>query len=56
MTCDEDNVASRRIIEANGGLFESDMVMDARTVRAEGRGGGEIRKRRYWIELAGTPA
>ena len=56
VTCDEDNVASRRIIEANGGRFESDMVMDHRTVRAEGRGGGQIRKRRYWIELAGTPS
>ena len=56
VTCDEDNVASRRIIEANGGLFESDMVMDARTARAEGRGGGEVRKLRYWIDLAGTPS
>ena len=56
VTCDEDNLASRRIIEANGGLFESDMVMDARTARSEGRGGGRIRKRRYWIELAGVPS
>ena len=56
VTCDEDNLASRRIIEANGGLFESEMVMDARTARSEGRGRGGIRKRRYWIELAGIPS
>ena len=55
VTCDDDNVASKRIIEANGGVFESDMVMDARTARAEGRG-GEIRKLRYWIDLSGTPS
>ena len=56
VTCDEDNVASRRIIEANGGRFEKGLVMDARTARAEGRGGGRILKLRYWIELAGIPS
>ncbi len=56
VTCDEDNVASRRIIEANGGLFESGMVMDAAIARAEGRGGRQIHKLRYWIELAGAPS
>ena len=55
VTCDEDNLASKRIIEANGGLFENGLVMDAGTARAEGRGGGEIRKLRYWIDLSGTP-
>ena len=55
VTCDEDNVASRRIIEANGGLYENGLVMDAGTARAEGRG-GEIRKLRYWIDLTGIPS
>lgn len=52
ITCDEDNSASRRIIEANGGLFESAMVMDSVVARAEGRSGDEeVRKLRYWIDL-----
>ena len=38
VTCDDDNVASARVIERNGGVFESIV---------EGRGG--IPKRRYWI-------
>jgi predicted acetyltransferase len=38
VTCDDDNVASARVIERNGGIFESIV---------EGRGG--IPKRRYWI-------
>lgn len=54
VTCDEDNVASRRIIEANGGLFESGLVMDSVVARSEGRGEDEeIRKLRYWIDLPG---
>ena len=43
-------------IEANGGNFEKSLVMDAGTARTEGRGGGEIRKLRYWIDLSGTPS
>ena len=38
VTCDDDNVASARVIERGGGTFESVV---------EGRGG--IPKRRYWI-------
>jgi predicted acetyltransferase len=38
VTCDDDNVASARVIERGGGVFESIV---------EGRGG--IPKRRYWI-------
>ena len=39
ITCDEDNVASARTIEANGGMFERKASLD----------GGVLR--RYWIEL-----
>lgn len=52
VTCDEDNTASRRIIEANGGTFESGMLMDDIVARAEGRGGEEVRKLRYWFQLS----
>ena len=55
VTCDEDNIASKRIIEANGGHFESSLVMDAGAARSEGRG-GEIRKLRYWIDLSEIPS
>ena len=51
VTCDEDNTASQRIIEANGGVFESGMMMDEIVARAEGRGGEEVRKLRFWFEL-----
>ncbi|MBT3342655.1 MAG: GNAT family N-acetyltransferase [Gemmatimonadetes bacterium] len=52
ITCDEDNQPSRRIIEANGGQFESSLTMDRAVRRAEGRKGQEdIQKLRYWIEL-----
>lgn len=51
VTCDEDNTASRRIIEANGGVFESGMLMDDIVARAEGRAGEQVRKLRYWFEL-----
>ena len=51
VTCDEDNTASRRIIEANGGVFESGMMMDEIVARAEGRGDEEVRKLRFWFEL-----
>lgn len=38
ITCDEDNIASRRVIEAAGGVFE-----DMRTAP------GEKPKLRYWV-------
>ncbi len=40
VTCDEDNIASRKIIEACGGVYESSYAVDI-----------EIPKRRYWIDL-----
>ncbi len=42
VTCDADNVGSRRIIEANGGQFENAVVEQGRNVR----------KLRYWIDLS----
>ena len=52
ITCDEDNMPSRRIIEANGGTFESGLTMDRAIRRAEGRKSEkDIQKLRYWIEL-----
>ncbi|MEE2658171.1 MAG: GNAT family N-acetyltransferase [Candidatus Latescibacterota bacterium] len=54
VTCDADNLPSRRIIEANGGDYESSLVMDAAIRRAEGRGADEdVSKLRYWIDLSG---
>lgn len=41
LTCDEDNIASKKIIEANGGIFEN--VVE--------RGEGKPKKLRYWITL-----
>lgn len=41
ITCDADNVGSRKIIEANGGVFENEEREHDRAVP----------KRRYWIEL-----
>lgn len=41
LTCDEDNIGSRKIIEANGGVFDSTLVTDQ-----------GLTKRRYWIPLA----
>lgn len=41
VTCDEDNLASAKIIEANGGLLK-DMYQDKDL---------PVPKRRYWIEL-----
>ena len=56
VTCDADNQASRRIIEANGGRFESAMAMTRDVLRAEGRTSAEaMDKLRYWIELTGRP-
>jgi predicted acetyltransferase len=56
VTCDEDNVASRRIIEANGGRFESGLLMDPAAARAEGRPGQKVRKLRYWFDLGESGA
>ena len=51
VTCDSDNLASKKIIERNGGRFESAMDMDADTLRAEGRGADRpAQKLRYWID------
>lgn len=41
ITCDEDNVGSRKIIEANGGIFEDAVPQPDR----------DVPKRRYWIDL-----
>ena len=52
VTCDSDNIGSRKIIEHNGGRFESAMSMNSRTCRAEGRKPTRrIDKLRYWIDL-----
>lgn len=52
VTCDSDNIGSRKIIEHNGGQFESAMTMPSRALRAEGRQSvRRIEKLRYWIDL-----
>ena len=52
VTCDSDNIGSRKIIEHNGGQFESAMAMPSQTFRAEGRKPAQlIEKLRYWIDL-----
>ncbi|MDO5037335.1 MAG: GNAT family N-acetyltransferase [Tissierellia bacterium] len=43
ITCDEDNLASRRVIEKNGGIFENQVINHL----ARGR----VKTRRYWISL-----
>ena len=51
VTCDSDNFASKKIIERNGGRFESAMNMGADTLRAEGRKADQpVQKLRYWID------
>ena len=53
VTCDADNTPSKKIIEYNGGRFESSMKMDAKSFKAEGsKPKGEVVKLRYWIDLA----
>ncbi len=42
VTCDEDNIGSKKIIEHNGGQFEN-------AVEVEGE---VVKKLRYWIEIA----
>ena len=44
LTCDETNIGSRKIIEANGGQFENAVVVE----------GQADKKLRYWISL-GSP-
>jgi len=39
VTCDADNIASRKIIESNGGVLEDEIEADG------------VRKLRYWIDL-----
>jgi predicted acetyltransferase len=41
LTCDETNVASRKIIERNGGQFENAVAVE----------GSAVKKLRYWINL-----
>ena len=52
VTCDSDNIGSRKIIEHNGGQFESAMAMPSQAFRAEGRKPvRRMEKLRYWIDL-----
>lgn len=56
VTCDADNLASKRIIESNGGEFETAMRMDTHILRVEGREGEtDLDKLRYWIDLSDLP-
>ncbi|GHO74210.1 GNAT family acetyltransferase [Ktedonobacter sp. SOSP1-85] len=41
VTCDENNIGSKKVIEANGGQFENATLVE----------GSPIRKLRYWIDL-----
>lgn len=41
LTCDEDNIGSKKVIEANGGVFENAIDVE----------GSSKRKLRYWIAL-----
>lgn len=41
ITCDDDNIASKRIIENNGGIFESQILKEE----------NQKQLRRYWIAL-----
>jgi len=42
LTCDETNIASKKVIEFNGGQFENALPVE----------GSPVKKLRYWIELA----
>jgi predicted acetyltransferase len=46
LTCDEDNIASKKVIESNGGQFENAILVD----------GAPVKKLRYWIDLSDQPA
>ena len=53
ITCNSDNIASKKIIEANGGQYEGAMWLDPHIARAEGREpNDQVEKLRYWIDLA----
>jgi predicted acetyltransferase len=41
LTCDENNLASKKVIESNGGQFENAILVD----------GSPLKKLRYWIDL-----
>ena len=41
VTCDEDNIASRKVIEYNGGRYENSVPLED----------SPVLKRRYWIDL-----
>ena len=41
LTCDENNIGSKKIIELNGGIFENTSIVE----------GSSIKKLRYWINL-----
>jgi predicted acetyltransferase len=43
ITCDDDNIGSRKIIEKNGGIFENAVPYN--------RNGSTVLKRRYWIDV-----
>ena len=52
VTCDSDNIGSKKIIEHNGGQFETAMEMDNKAFRSEGRKQhSRVEKLRYWIDL-----
>lgn len=42
VTCDENNIGSKRVIESNGGRFENAVVVN----------GSSVKKLRYWIDVA----
>ena len=42
ITCDETNIGSKKIIEANGGVFENAVTQE----------GSPVKKLRYWIDIA----
>ena len=46
LTCDEDNIASKRVIESNGGEFEDAILVE----------GSPVKKLRYWIDLGDQPS
>ncbi len=52
VTCDSDNIGSRKIIETNGGCYETALTMTDSSFITEGRPiRQEIKKLRYWIDL-----
>ncbi len=52
VTCDSDNIGSRKIIEKNGGCYETSISMTNSSFATEGRPiSKEVKKLRYWIDL-----